>query len=91
MGRIAILSVFILLLASAGFAPCFIPESRHVEYWQYDPLCIPGGSCTPRWFLRGTCDTDCYGNTSCSGDTHIDDQTRFVVTTGDCSNEICTD
>jgi hypothetical protein len=88
MIRVAILTLSLLLVASAGFAPCWTPMSSHVEYWQYQPLCVQGGSCNPRWFLEGTCDIDCSGNITCTGDTHIDDNTRFVVTTADC-DQVC--
>jgi hypothetical protein len=77
-------------VASAGFAPCWTPQSRHVGYYQMHRFCFLNGSCeAPFWRLDGSCDTDCSGNTSCTGDTHIDDNTRFVVTTTDC-DEVCT-
>jgi hypothetical protein len=84
MKRLAIITAAVFLMAFAGYAACGYQHARHVEYWQYDPLCLPNGSCAPRWFLRGTCDTDCDGNTTCSGDTHIDDQTHVYVTNIEC-------
>lgn len=95
MRRVAIVTAAILLIASASYAPCFYPESFHVEYWQYHVNCIVSGGNTwcfwPGYHtLDGTCDTDCSGNTVCSGDTHIDDSTQFVVTSGDC-DPVCGD
>ena len=90
VGLVTIFTAAIFMVASAGYAPCFYPQSRHVDYYQHHIIGTPPYLVT-YWQLDGFCDTDCSGNTSCSGDTHIDDQTLFDVTTGECSDPICTD
>jgi hypothetical protein len=85
------LTATLLLVASAGYAPCYTPQARHVEYWQIHYACTGGHCILPGYHtLDGTCDTDCEENTSCSGDTHIDSNTEFVLTTEECTNQICT-
>lgn len=95
MKRAAVIAALAtLLVASAGFAPCFYPESRHFDYYQYhsscghEPPCGPWEPTITYWSLDGTCDTDCANNTSCQGDTHVDSMTIIDVTTGPC-DPIC--
>jgi len=89
--RAAILAALAsLFIATAGYAPCFYPKSRHVDYYQrhtdcvWDPY-VQHWACTDDWSLDGTCDTDCDGNTACEGDTHVDSQTILEVTLGSCA------
>jgi hypothetical protein len=90
MKRAAILAALaMLLVASAGYAPCFYPKARHVDYYQYHISCTHD-PCQPRdayvdwWSLDGWCDTDCDGNTYCEGDTHVDSRTMTDITLSPC-------
>ena len=78
-----------LLVAAAGYAPCFYPKSRHIDYYQHHSNCVWVESvhhwaCSDWWSLDGTCDIDCDGNSTCEGDTHVDSQTMTDVTLGSC-------
>jgi hypothetical protein len=94
MKRVApILAALVLVfVASAAYAPCFYPHSRHVDYWQHhsscEPDCHPFQAYTDWWSLDGTCDTDCDGNMTCDGDTHVDSATILDVSFGPC-DPIC--
>ena len=89
--RAAILAAFAsLLIATAGYAPCEYPHSRHQDYWQYHVECTHnpcqgGDAYVDWWSLDGTCDTDCEGYTTCDGDTHIDSRTDIETTLGYCA------
>jgi hypothetical protein len=89
MKRIALIAAAVFLMASFDYADCVKPISRHIDYYQFHTNnYVPGGPFFSYWSLDGTSDRDCSGNTYYSGDTHIDDETRLVVTTADC-DQVC--
>jgi hypothetical protein len=92
MKRAVILIAAMLLVASASYAPCFYPHSRHEEYWQHhsscEPNCRPFQIYTDWWSLDGECDVDCDGTRYCSGDTEIRSDTIVEYSFGPC-DPIC--
>ncbi len=89
MKRIALIAAAVFLMASFDYADCVRSNSTHIEYWQVHTSTLGAGHpFFSYWSLDGTFDRDCSGNTYYSGDTHIDDDTRLVVTTADC-DQVC--
>ena len=84
-------SLATLLIASAGYAPCYYPLARHTDYYQYHSSCSPCGPREPMveyWSLDGTCDLDCDGNTYCEGDTEVRARTYTYSSFSGC-DPIC--
>ena len=70
--RALIVGIFLILFASAAYAPCWYPEWWHYDYWQFHQGC--GGNpprCVEDWSLDGTCDYYCDGTSYCEGDTEV--------------------
>jgi len=87
--RALILGCCLILFASAGYAPCWYPQWTHQDFWQFHQGCAGSPPvCVEDWALDGTCDTDCNGNTTCSGDTEIRWRTYVDSTWGYC-DQVC--
>ena len=85
MKRIVLLSAALLLVASASYAPCWWPEWRHVDYWQFHQGCAGNPPrCVEDWSLDGTCDYYCDGSSYCQGDTEIRYRTMLELQSGQC-------
>ena len=84
--RALVLGIFLLLFASASYAPCWWPEWRHVDYWQYHRSCGTGNPppCIDWWSLDGTCDYYCDGTSYCEGDTEFRWRTITEMQSGQC-------
>ena len=83
--RALILTSFLILFASVGYAPCWYPQWGHSDYWQFHQDCAGSPPrCDESWSLDGTCDYYCDGTSYCTGDTEYRWRTIVYSQSGNC-------
>jgi len=93
MKKALLLAVLLVLTLTFGVssasAACYYPKSQQIDYWQHHYSCVwdpdlGHWACIDFWQIDGTCDIDCDGNRTCSGDTEIRSDTQLSIQLGPC-------